>query len=66
VLESEVRQLDGATADYRKFVVRCPGLRTDVHRAWVLLDSNIAIFENRESPDVDEVDHVVANATVRP
>jgi hypothetical protein len=66
VLESEVRELDGATADYRKFVVRCPGLRTDVHRAWVLLDSNIAIFENRESPDVDEVDHVVANATVRP
>jgi hypothetical protein len=66
VLESGLRQLDGATADYRKFVVRCAdGLTTYTHRGWVLPDSNIAIFENRESPDVDEVDHIVANATVR-
>jgi hypothetical protein len=30
----------------------------------VLDASNIAIFENRASPNVDEVDHVVATATV--
>ena len=65
VIDSGIRQLDGATADYREFVVRCPGLQAYPHRAWVLADSNIAIYENRESPDVDEVDHVVANATVR-
>jgi hypothetical protein len=65
VLESGLRQLDGATADYRKFVVRCPDWRADVHRAWLLPVSDIAIFENRASPDIDEVDHVVANATVR-
>lgn len=65
VIDSGVRQLDGATADYREFVVRCPSGRADAHRAWVLPESNIAIFENRASPDVDEVDHVVTNATVR-
>jgi hypothetical protein len=65
VLESGLRQLDGATADFRKFVVRCPGIRADVHRAWVLPVSDVAIFETRESPAIDEVDHVVANATVR-
>jgi hypothetical protein len=65
VIDSGVRQLDGAKADYREFVVRCPSGRADAHRAWVLPDSNIAIFENRASPDVDEVDHVVTNATVR-
>ena len=65
VIDSGFRQLDGATADYREFVVRCPTGRADAHRAWVLPDSNIAIFENRASPDADEVDHVVTNATVR-
>jgi hypothetical protein len=65
VLEAGLRELDGATADYREFVARCPGLRADAHRAWVLPESNIAIFEHRRSPDVDEVEHVVANATVR-
>lgn len=65
VIDSGVRQLDGATADYREFVVRCPTGRADAHRAWVLPDSNIAIFEHRASLDVDEVDHVVTNATVR-
>jgi hypothetical protein len=65
VLEAGVRQLDGAKADYREFVVRCPGLRADTHRAWVLPESDIAIYETRQSPDVDEVEHVVTNATVR-
>jgi hypothetical protein len=64
-IDSGFRQLDGATADYREFVVSCPTGRADAHRAWVLPDSNIAIFEDRASPDVDEVDHVVTNATVR-
>ena len=65
VIDSGHRQLDGATADYREFVVRCPDGRADAHRAWVLPESNIAIFEDRQSPDVDEVEHVVTNATVR-
>jgi hypothetical protein len=66
VIDSGVRRLDGATADYRQFVVHCPAEPAEAQRAWVLPDSNIAIVEDQTSPDVDEIDHVVMNATVRP